>query len=78
MVVAQTMMIAGMNEITREEDTAGRSTYHPELTPDVKSAAYAGVDEGRQPGACDYWQKHPEAVAEMRRSAELVQQSLER
>ena len=45
------------------------------LQNDLEAAERAGMAQGEQPDACDYWKKNPEAVATMRQEAALMLQA---
>lgn len=71
-VEARVIGTSGMQAISRREEDAGLSTYHPELYPAVQAAEAEGLKMGAAPGGCDYWRQNPDAVSQMRDLAHLA------
>jgi hypothetical protein len=69
---ANMIYLSGARRISDADLNAGRSDYHPDLLPAAKAAAAEVDARAQQSGACDYWQQHPEDVAEIRREAQMA------
>lgn len=71
-VDANVIGISGMQSLSHDEEAAGQPTYHPDLLPAVQAAEADGGKMGAEPGGCDYWQKNPDAVRQMRDLAHIA------